>query len=243
MARRCRVTPTVSRSVVRLQYLRDRRAAAFCCTRPAAFCCTRNVGDRLVSSRSPPVDHAEEPRSLPHSSYAWIRSQNSSALLRAEIESAASMKGAEVTRLLILPCSARKRAARSPLPALQLYDGPAYQSLRKLIAREALPVDVMIRIVSAKYGLLSPSELIRTYDKRLDPDRDRALVTATRRKLTQLASSLQPRRVMSLLGNDYRLCLPTAWTTAKHVEHASGPPGQRVRHMLDWLESEGSCSS
>lgn len=151
------------------------------------------------------------------------------------------VKDATRCRLLVLPCSARKRPTRTAVPALELYDGPAYQSLRKLVARGGLPADVMIVIVSARYGVISPSDLVRPYDRRLDPSRDARLIASARRRLTKVAARLCPRRVLSLLGRDYRACLPSTWMTAPNVEHVNGPHGRRVRQMLDWLESESTC--
>lgn len=95
--------------------------------------------------------------------------------------------------------------------------------------------------MSAKYGVLKPDDLIRTYDHRLDLTRDWDLIVSTRRKLDRLWRKLRPRRVLTLLGRDYRACLPSTWVTL-NIEHADGPPGRRVRQMLDWLGSGAPCA-
>lgn len=149
-------------------------------------------------------------------------------------------------RLLLLACSARKRPARSEVPALSLYDGPAYRSVRKLIRSDSFPRDVTIRVVSAKHGLLGPDDAIATYDRRIDPARDAALIAATQRALAALGRRAGPREVFCFLSRDYQACLPPAWRTAggsTRLTFASGPPGQRVRQMLDWLNNGGMpCS-
>jgi len=72
-------------------------------------------------------------------------------------------------RLLLLVCSDRTRSGGRLTAALERYDGPQFRSLRHLRAAGLLPVDLVIRIVSAKYGLLRPEDKIANYDRRLNP--------------------------------------------------------------------------
>ncbi|MBK7072932.1 MAG: hypothetical protein IPH44_11575 [Myxococcales bacterium] len=149
---------------------------------------------------------------------------------------------ASPTRLLLLPCSARKRRL-TRAPALDLYDGPAFQSLRKLVASGGMPPGVLVRIVSAKYGLLGMEDLIGYYDRRIDPVRDVRLIATTRRRLSACVARSRPSEVLCLLGRDYRACLPSSWEAAGApiVRVVQGPPGSRVRQMLDWLEAGPCC--
>ena len=100
-----------------------------------------------------------------------------------------------------------------------------------------MPVDVVIRIVSAKYGLLRPEDRIVNYDRRLNPARDRTLIARTRKRLERLAVSGPLRSAFAMLGRDYLAVVPTAWLAGGKppLLLASGPPGRRVRQMLDWL--------
>ena len=70
--------------------------------------------------------------------------------------------------LLIMGCSDRKRTATGRLPALDLYDGVNFRVLRTFLNEHGWPPGLCIKIVSAKYGLLDATDLIETYDQRLD---------------------------------------------------------------------------
>jgi hypothetical protein len=141
-------------------------------------------------------------------------------------------------RLLLLGCSQRKRRVRGSVPAMNLYDGPQFRSLRRLQIARSIPSDVVIRIVSAKYGLLKPQDLIQEYDRRLNPKRDGALVNKVRRRLQRLEVTSTLSSAFSTLGRDYLAVVPTSWSTGGRLSLrlATGPPGMRVRQMLDWLK-------
>ena len=94
-------------------------------------------------------------------------------------------------RLLLLGCSERKRRVRGSVPAIDLYDGPHFRSLRRLQMAGSIPSDVII--LSAKYGLLRPQDLIHDYDRRLNPECDGALVSKIRRQLQRLKATARPR--------------------------------------------------
>lgn len=75
-------------------------------------------------------------------------------------------------RLLILSCSATKRADRGLLPARQRYDGPLWQTLRATDPDGAL-ADCWA--LSAKFGLLRADEGIPGYDALMTADRAAAM--------------------------------------------------------------------
>lgn len=143
-------------------------------------------------------------------------------------------------RLLILSCSARKRPLRPSAPAMELYDGPLYRSLRRLAARGAWPPDTTIRIVSAKYGVIAPNTPIRPYDRRLVPARDAALIATSRTTLRRLINRLRPAEVCINLSRDYEAVVPNQALARSTVTRISGPPGQRVRDVLNWLGAEAA---
>lgn len=146
-------------------------------------------------------------------------------------------------RLLLLACSKRKRSVSKPLPAIQLYNGPAFQALRNAIKESRVPATVTVRILSGKHGLLRTQTLIRAYDHRLDPDKDHAVLVAARRSLRRLARRESLTEVFAFLGRDYSAALPRDWPnkTQPRVIFAEGPPGARVKQMLQWLETD-ACS-
>jgi cytoplasmic iron level regulating protein YaaA (DUF328/UPF0246 family) len=81
-----------------------------------------------------------------------------------------------MNRLLIVACSARKKRLPELAPAIERYDGPLFRVLRKFL-RENLYQAPEILILSAKFGLIGPSELIPEYDCRLTADGAKQLRT------------------------------------------------------------------
>lgn len=134
-------------------------------------------------------------------------------------------------RLLILSCSERKRHEPELLPAVERYNGPAYQVLRKY-AREgdAPPTWVL----SAEYGLIPSEEPIPAYDRRMTFDRARQLQP-------QVATALD---CLALQGyNDVLVCAGRTYTAAfsgieerfGSVTFTSGPLGGQLATLRDWL--------
>lgn len=75
--------------------------------------------------------------------------------------------------LLMLGCSQRKHAGGQALPALDLYQGVMYQTLRVHADPLARP---QLAILSAEHGFLRPQDSIHTYDRRMDARRADALL-------------------------------------------------------------------
>lgn len=67
-------------------------------------------------------------------------------------------------QLLILGCSRAKREDVGLLPALDRYNGPLYQSLRKFLRENHWPQEISIAVLSAKYGLFGILKGIENYD-------------------------------------------------------------------------------
>ncbi len=67
-------------------------------------------------------------------------------------------------RLLILGCSQRKRADPGQLPAIERYNGPRYQTLRKYLKQNPDdPPDVLI--LSARFCIMAADRPIENYDQ------------------------------------------------------------------------------
>ena len=76
----------------------------------------------------------------------------------------------EPKRLLIMACSQRKRSDPGLLPAIERYDGPAFQVLRKF--RREYPIEAQsldTYILSAEFGLIPAGKPIPRYDSRMTP--------------------------------------------------------------------------
>jgi hypothetical protein len=136
-------------------------------------------------------------------------------------------------RLLILGCSERKLAVKGKFPALELYDGVNFRVLRAFLNKHGWPPGLYIKILSAKYGLIDATELIETYDQRLDGASARRINRASLNKLAHLG---KPSSVFVNLGSDY---LPAIDGIDRlfpgKLVYAEGGIGLKMARMKDWL--------
>jgi hypothetical protein len=137
--------------------------------------------------------------------------------------------------LLILGCSDRKRVAKGKNPALDLYDGVNFRVLRTFLNERGWPPGLCIKILSAKYGLLDATDLIETYDLRLDEASARQMNRATLKKLARFG---KPASVFVNLGHDYlpAVCGIDCLFPGK-VAYAEGGIGLKMSRMKKWLLS------
>ena len=144
-------------------------------------------------------------------------------------------------RLLILGCSRSKVDSSTPLPALMLYDGPAYKVVRKYLRRVRWPKDLSIAVLSAEHGLFGSLTSITTYDKRMSPD------TATE-KATQCATVLREwakhhDSVHIAAGKDYLPALMPALKSLDIQHHIfKGGIGAKLKQVKDFLNGMESMS-
>ena len=137
--------------------------------------------------------------------------------------------------LLILACSQRKNKTRSPAPAIHLYDGVNYRVLRKILLEKGWPPGLMIKIISAKYGLIDATMLIEPYDQRLDA---RSAAIISKRTISKLEKLPTPERIFVNLGKDYLPSvqgIQSVFVDSK-VEYAVGPIGMKMQAMKRWLQ-------
>lgn len=132
--------------------------------------------------------------------------------------------------LLILACSATKRADAGDLPALQRYDGPAFRVLRKALRERAGLSDVLtICILSAEYGLIGADTPIPDYDRRMTRARAWELYLSVQQALND-RRPLPARRFVSVSAV-YGVALPPlVW-----AEYARGGQGQRLGQLRAWM--------
>jgi hypothetical protein len=92
-------------------------------------------------------------------------------------------------RCLILGCTEAKRDASGSLPALERYNGPTFQVVRRFL-REAGPQlkDVDIYVLSAEYGLISVDKPIADYDRRMTTARAAELRPEVSKRLREILS-------------------------------------------------------
>lgn len=141
-------------------------------------------------------------------------------------------------RALILSCSERKRRVHRPSPAIEVYDGPYYRIIRKLMREGRFATTVDIFIISAMYGLLRSKDLITPYERRINAILAKAMRADVLASLQRAFSEHNYREVFINLGADYRLCvsgLREILAPDASVLYARGGIGQRGSQMKAWL--------
>jgi hypothetical protein len=145
-------------------------------------------------------------------------------------------------RLLILSCSRRKRPAKRPLPAVERYDGPAFQVLRKFIAEcpgKARSLDVFI--LSGKYGLIAADRPIACYDTRLTPQQAESLRPKTLTEIERILARRKYKKFFLSVGQTYLRALAGYERLIPKrvvVTPAFGSSGRRQAALRDWLRDE-----
>ena len=139
-------------------------------------------------------------------------------------------------RLLVLGCSQRKKLSPAELPAIERYDGVLFRVTRKWHT-QASSSDLHMMIVSAKYGLLGASDLIRDYDQRMTQERARILRHAVNSRLREQLMSARYHKVFLGLGGSYRSVIDVELLDDQDIsiEWASGPIGAQAAQLKDWL--------
>ena len=136
--------------------------------------------------------------------------------------------------LLILGCSATKRADAGLLPALDRYDGPAFRVLRKALReRDGLTERLKVCIISTEYGLIAADTPIPAYDFRMSWSQ--ALVIRPKVK-SQAMALLHNQRVPGLVmcGQRYHAALPVEiWHEDLH--RTFGGIGYQLGQLKAWL--------
>lgn len=138
-------------------------------------------------------------------------------------------------RLLIIACSATKRqtAPGEVLPAIGLYDGPGYRTLRK-----HLMGDTTVLILSAEHGILEANQGICWYDQKMS--REVARTLRERGHLDALEPYLLEEwdAVHVHAGATYREALPVERLKAMGATFARGGIGEQLGQLKAWLLGE-----
>lgn len=139
-------------------------------------------------------------------------------------------------QLLILGCADRKRNSKDLLPALDMYDGPAYRVIRKFLREYQWPEQVSIAVLSAKYGLFGIFRGIEHYDRRMDVSTAAAKAAECSSVLTTWAESHQSIHLS--LGKDYMPAVEPALGSvgiSKEIFH--GGIGRKLSQIKAFMSS------
>ena len=136
--------------------------------------------------------------------------------------------------LLIMSCSKTKKNI-DMAPALEMYDGQAYRTLKN-----NSPGNVRILIISAKYGLLRPSDIISWYDQEMTAAEAMDLRKQVQEEVMRSTKKKNTERVFLYLGYPYNLAISNELMRYLklnfEVQIADGYIGQRLHQLKQWLE-------
>lgn len=134
--------------------------------------------------------------------------------------------------LLIISCSERKKQSKQLLPAIELYDGPAYRVLRKrLNDTHSQPT---IWVLSAKHGLIWADSHIYGYDEQLNKERIQVIRTDVESFIKRSAPLGKFKGIFIWAGKQYLAALPPSFLARPNVCIAQGSIGQKLRLLKDW---------
>ncbi|ADC69067.1 conserved hypothetical protein [Methanocaldococcus sp. FS406-22] len=141
--------------------------------------------------------------------------------------------------LLITSCSKAKKKLDN-VPAIELYDGPAFKIIRKY-----KPPNVDVLILSAKYGLIDENTIINYYDMEMSKERAIELKNEVFKKFFQLKLD-DYGEIFINLGKIYHIAFEDC---LNHLENstnvivAQGTIGIRLKTLKEWIVNIGSGSN
>jgi hypothetical protein len=134
--------------------------------------------------------------------------------------------------LLIIACSARKKHVDRAIPAIELYDGPAYRMLRKRLS--GAPNKLVIWVLSAKHGLMWADSPIFWYDERLENDKLLLIKQDVESFIERNAKPSSFDSIYIWAGKKYLETLPPSFLTRSNVKIAKGPIGKKLGQLKSW---------
>jgi len=141
--------------------------------------------------------------------------------------------------LLLLACSRRKQAVPHLLPALERYQGPQFQVVRKfLLAHPEMKTKLDIAILSARLGIISSTEPILDYDQRMTPEQATSLQPIALASLRQYFQHTAYQRCCISLGKDYLSAIvgvEDLVPSGCEITYTRGSQGERLSQLFDWL--------
>lgn len=137
--------------------------------------------------------------------------------------------------LVILGCSATKIESENVLPAITLYDGPMFRTVRSFLRERAWPESLSLAVLSAQHGLIGAMAPIETYDQRMTEDRAQTLRGPVSAALRRLADPHD--HVELILGEDYRRTLDDEVLAKRRHHFADGPIGLKLQRLSTFLRT------
>lgn len=141
-------------------------------------------------------------------------------------------------RLLVISCSsAKRRRPKDKIPAIQRYDGIFYKVLRKTIREGTVDYPLIVAIISAKYGLITPDTLIPAYNMKMNACQAKTLGPVIRKELQKLINKHKPGAILINLGKAYAAIIRNL-PELNNAVRAAGPIGKRAAILKSWLTDD-----
>ncbi len=138
-------------------------------------------------------------------------------------------------KLLIISCSAAKRSGPpSKMPAIDRYDGVFFKVLRKALRDTDHRSPLVVLIISAKYGLITPETCIANYDTKMNSRQAATLSPQIRRGVALAVKKSKPGRILINLGKSYASIIRDI-PELQNAVWEQGPIGKRAAALKSWL--------
>lgn len=139
-------------------------------------------------------------------------------------------------RVLILACSARKKPDAGLLPAIERYNGPSFQVLRKFLRSST--EQIRIWILSAEFGLISSDLAIPWYDRRMTLSRAQQLREPVIKCLKDLTRESAASELYIVAGKAYLEAMKNFekdMPSSLKIATADGGLGRKLSQLRAWL--------
>ena len=140
-------------------------------------------------------------------------------------------------RLLIISCSKRKKNGKKR--AWDVYDGIVFRMLKKMEREVGLPKDLEMLILSAKYGIIRPDQLIEEYDECITQSKIKELKPYIEGQLSDYLNHQLPREIFCCLGKQYLQAIyDNLESTEIAFSAAKGRIGEKLATTRHWVLNE-----
>jgi hypothetical protein len=143
-------------------------------------------------------------------------------------------RGSVPRRLLLISCSERKRLEVGALPAIERYDGPAFQVLRRYLRTDG-DRELGVYVLSAKYGLISSNTPIRTYDRKMTTARAQELRPTVGARLKTILRVRRYQEMFICAGQVYLDALGDLNCLKVPVQLGALGQGKKIASLRRWL--------
>lgn len=138
-------------------------------------------------------------------------------------------------RLLVIGCSNRKKEVMSLAPAIDMYDGPMFRIIRKMINKQQFPNDVHVMILSAKYGIMGMYDMIQNYDLKITDIKTHEMRQDVSRNVEKFLICKQFIEGFINLGETYQDAFEVTFNFP--LQFAQGKIGERQSQTKNWITS------